>query len=76
MLADIVLGQHLLLLALRRPRLTLSIFLLSLGGSDYAMNELKIGGVDLTTPEPVKAALNVFAESVQELSALLDELNA
>ena len=49
---------------------------LSLGGSDYAMNELKIGGVDLTTPEPVKAALNVFAESVQELSALLDELNA
>lgn len=48
---------------------------LTLGGSDYAMNELKVGGVDLTTPEPVKAAMQVFAESVKELSDLLDELN-
>lgn len=47
---------------------------LSLGGSDYAINELKVGGVDLTTPEPIRAALKVFADAVKELSDLLDEL--
>ena len=48
---------------------------LSLGGSDYAINELKVGGVDLTTPAPIEAAMQVFADSVKELSELLDELN-
>lgn len=47
---------------------------LTLGGSDYAMNELKVGGVDLTSPEPVRDALRVFADSVKELAALLEEL--
>lgn len=47
---------------------------LSLGGSDYAINELKVGGVDLTSPEPIRAAMKVFAESVKELSDLLDTL--
>lgn len=49
---------------------------LTLGGSDYPLNELKVGGVDLTSPEPVKNALKVFADCVNELSDLLDELNA
>ncbi len=48
---------------------------LSLGGSDYPMNELKVGGVDLTTPAPVEAAMKEFAASVDELARLLDELN-
>lgn len=48
---------------------------LSMGGSDYAMNELKVGGVDLTTPEPVESAMKVFADSVDELAKLLEELN-
>ena len=48
---------------------------LSLGNSDYPMNELKVGGVDLSTPEPVKAALEVFRDAVAELETLLDELS-
>ena len=48
---------------------------LTLGGSDYAINELKIGGVDLTTPAPVEEAMRVFAASVDELESLLEKLN-
>ncbi len=47
---------------------------LSLGGSDYAINELKVGGVDLTSPEPIREAMRVFAQSVKELSDLLENL--
>lgn len=49
---------------------------LTLGGSDYPLNELKVGGVDLTTPEPVRNALKVFESSIRELSELLEELDA
>jgi len=44
---------------------------LSTGGSDYPLEELKIAGVDLTKPDAVKKALNVFKETVDELSNLL-----
>lgn len=37
---------------------------LSGGGSDYPMELLKIAGVDLSTPEPVAAALDIFREYV------------
>ena len=47
---------------------------LTTGGSDYPLNELKIAGVDLTSPQPVKDALKVFADCVHELKALLEEL--
>ena len=47
---------------------------LTTGGSDYPLNELKLAGVDLTSPQPVKDALKVFADSVDELRALLEEL--
>ena len=47
---------------------------LTTGGSDYPLNELKIAGVDLTSPQPVKDALKVFADSVRELRELLKEL--
>ncbi len=47
---------------------------LTTGGSDYPLNELKIAGVDLTSPQPVKDALKVFGDSVRELKALLKEL--
>ncbi len=49
---------------------------LTTGGSDYPLNELKLAGVDLTSPQPVKDALKVFGDSVRELRALLKELNA
>ena len=44
---------------------------LSPGGSDYPLNELKIAGIDLTKPDTVKSALEVFANTVKELEALL-----
>ena len=47
---------------------------LTTGGSDYPLNELKLAGVDLTSPQPVKDALKVFSDSVDELKALLEEL--
>ena len=47
---------------------------LTTGGSDYPLNELKLAGVDLTSPQPVKDALKVFDDSVEELKTLLREL--
>ncbi|MBP3918824.1 MAG: oligoendopeptidase F [Clostridia bacterium] len=47
---------------------------LSLGGSDYPIEELKVAGVDLTKPETVQNALTVFAKTLDELTALLDEI--
>lgn len=44
---------------------------LTTGGSDYPLNELKIAGVDLTRPDTVKSALEVFATTIDELSELL-----
>lgn len=44
---------------------------LSTGGSDYPLNELKIAGIDLTKPDTVKRALEVFANTVKEFEALL-----
>lgn len=46
---------------------------LSTGGSDYPIEELKIAGVDLTKPDTVKNALAVFADTLNELEALLAE---
>ena len=46
---------------------------LSLGGSDYPINELKVAGVDLTTPATVDSALKVFKDSLDEFEALLNE---
>jgi oligoendopeptidase F len=47
-----------------------------MGGSDYPLKELKHAGVDLTTPEPVLSAMNVFAETINELEKLMEEIRA
>ncbi|MDO5111851.1 MAG: oligoendopeptidase F [Clostridia bacterium] len=44
---------------------------LTTGGSDYPLNELKIAGVDLTRPEVVDNAMQVFDSTIEELSKLL-----
>ena len=44
---------------------------LTLGGSMPPIDELRIAGVDLSTPEPVCQALDYFAELVLEYQALL-----
>ena len=40
------------------------------GGSRYPIESLKVAGVDMSTTEPVQAALDVFADLVEELSSL------
>ncbi|MBQ4354209.1 MAG: oligoendopeptidase F [Clostridia bacterium] len=44
---------------------------LSAGGSDYPINELKIAGIDLTSPDVVKNAMKVFDETIDELAELI-----
>ena len=44
--------------------------LLSSGGSDYPINQLKKCGVDMTTPTPFEATLKLFADQVDEVERL------
>ena len=44
---------------------------LSSGGSDYPINELKIAGIDLTSPAVVENAMKVFDETIDELAEIL-----
>ncbi len=44
---------------------------LSTGGSMYPIDELKIAGVDLTDPAPIRSALKLFEETIEELETLL-----
>lgn len=44
---------------------------LSKGGSDYPINLLRKAGVDMEKPEPVRQALTVFTELLDQLEALL-----
>ncbi len=44
---------------------------LTLGGTDFPIEELKVAGIDLTKPETVSDALKLFDSSIDELSQLL-----
>jgi oligoendopeptidase F len=44
---------------------------LQAGGSMYALDVLKMAGVDLTTPEPVEIAFGVLSDLVDRLEALV-----
>ena len=44
---------------------------LSTGGSDYPINELKIAGVDLTSPAVVESAMKEFERTLAELEKLI-----
>ena len=46
---------------------------LGLGGSMPPIEELKVAGVDMSTPQPVCEALDYFAELVMEYKQLLNE---
>ena len=54
-----------------RPAVERYINFLSSGGSDYRLELLRKAGVDLSTPEPVQDALNVFGEVLDELEKLI-----
>lgn len=43
---------------------------LSLGGSDYPVNELKIAGVDIESKEVVMSAIKMFEELLEEFKSL------
>lgn len=43
---------------------------LSLGGSKYPLDELKVAGVDMTNPEVIKSAINMFNETIEEFEKL------
>ena len=45
--------------------------LLKSGGSDYPLELLKKAGVDMTTPEPVNKAINMFSEKLEQLKELI-----
>ncbi len=49
---------------------------LSMGGSQYPLDELKHAGVDLSTPEPVNQALDYFGEVLDEAEALASSLDS
>jgi oligoendopeptidase F len=42
------------------------------GGSDYPLELLKKAGVDMTSPEPIQAALKVFENTLNEFENLLN----
>ena len=45
---------------------------LSSGSSDYSIELLKKAGVDMTTPEPVRQAFQLFASHLTQMEQLLD----
>ncbi|MBQ6559717.1 MAG: oligoendopeptidase F [Erysipelotrichaceae bacterium] len=47
---------------------------LSMGGSEYPLNELKHAGVDLTTPEPIDIALQKFERVLKEAEEIATKL--
>ena len=44
---------------------------LSSGSSDYSINLLREAGVDLSTPQPIQAALDTFGRYLDELEKLV-----
>lgn len=44
---------------------------LSTGGSMYPIDELKIAGVDLTTPQPIESAMKVFKDTLEKFEKLV-----
>jgi len=47
---------------------------LTMGSSDYPIEELKVAGVDLTKPDTVMNAMKVFEDYIDELAAIIDEI--
>lgn len=54
-----------------QPAVERYISFLKAGSSDYPIEVLKKAGVDMTSPEPIKQAFQVFSEKLNELENLL-----
>lgn len=57
-----------------QPAVDRYLTFLSAGASDYSIDILRRAGVDMTTPEPVNAALTQFAEWTDEATRLWDRI--
>jgi oligoendopeptidase F len=55
-----------------RPAVERYLGFLKRGGSDYSINLLRDAGVDMTSPEPVQKALDVFASLLDQMEALAE----
>lgn len=55
-----------------QPAVEAYLAFLSSGSSDYPLAVLQRAGVDMTSPEPVRQAIQTFDELVQELEQLLE----
>ena len=47
--------------------------LISSGGNDYPINQLKKCGIDMTTSAPFEATIRLFSEQVDEVERLTEE---
>jgi len=54
-----------------KPAVDKYLEFLKSGGSNYPIELLKTAGVDLTSPQPIQDALNVFEKTLDELEELL-----
>ena len=54
-----------------QPAVDRVLRLFSSGGKDYALPLLSKAGVDLTTPDPIEACMQVFAETITEMEAIV-----
>ena len=54
------------------PAVKRYINFLSSGESKYPIDVLKEAGVDMTSPEPVRMALDVFRKTLEEMENLLE----
>lgn len=62
------------LLSEGRPAVEKYLEFLSMGGSDYPIEELKVAGVDLTSKDPVDRALERFESLLDEFEETLEEI--
>ncbi len=53
-----------------KPAVERYVGFLKSGGSDYSINILKRAGVDMSSPEPIKQAMSVFKELLDEMEQL------
>ena len=53
-----------------RPAVERYLGFLKSGGNDYSINILKKAGVDMTSPEPIRQAMDVFRDVVDRLEAI------
>jgi len=55
------------------PAVNRYINFLKSGSSDYSLNLLKKAGVDMTSPEPIQRALDLFKSLLDQMEELLNE---